>query len=321
MDNNDGRTTLSDQQPNYYNPAQQTNQQVYDAYNQVQNNPAYGQNAGQQYQQAYGQQPYGQVYGQQYQQTYDQQTGYAQPYQQAYGQQPYGQPQASNNVASSIKNVKNQFTGNVKKMGINIFCLLGIIAAMLLVMVPFMNFASIHVNEKMSEDGVSLHVKAADGMTLFELSKMSNTVDRSVGLIGASMLGYSYRYNITTDSLADMLDAAESSALWELQDELGTTVKKSSANEVFGTAHLLLKGRIALMITPWLILLSGLALLVFTVVNMKVPKLVCAGVSLASLIWLMICSSHFFSIMGIGAGALIVGIILAVVSAFLDKTA
>lgn len=329
MDNNKETTSFSNDQPNYYNPAQPTNDQpAYEAYNQVQQNQAYGQDAsqayGQQYQQMYAQQPYQQqAYGQQYQQAYGQQPyqqqAYGQPYQQPYGQQPRN----GKNVADSIKNVKNQFTGNVKKMGINVFCLLGIIGAMLLIMVPFMNFASIHVNETVSEDGVSLKVKAADGLTLYEMSKLSNTVDRGVGLVASSLMGYSYRYNynVTTSSLADMLDAAESSALWELQDELGTTIKKSSANEVFGTMHLLLKGKVALMITPWLILLSGIALLVFSVVNMKVPKLVCAGVSLASLIWLMICSSHFFSIIGIGAIALMVGIVLAVVSAFMDKTA
>ena len=60
-------------------------------------------------------------------------------------------------------------------------------------------------------------------------------------------------------------------------------------------------------------------MLVFSVVNMKVPKLACAGVALVSLVWLMICSSHFFAIMGIGAVALIVGIILSVISAILDK--
>lgn len=323
---NDNNTVYSNQQSQFYTPqpsvdAQQlNNQQVYDAYNQVQQgqqsfDQSYGaqgyagqnyqQNYDAQYQQGYAQQGYGQVY----------QQGYAQ----SYNQQGYVQQQPGKRVSDSIKNVKSQFTGNVKKMGLSVFCLLGIMGAMLLIMVPFMNFASIHVNQTLAEDGIAVKVKAADGLTLFELSKLSNTVDRSVGVIASQTMGYSYRYNVSTDSLADMLDAAESSALWELQDELGTTVKKGSANEVFGTAHLLLKGKIALAVTPWLILVSGLALLVFSVVNMKIPKLVCAGVSLVSLIWLMICSSHFFSIMGIGAVALMLGIVLSVVSAFLDK--
>lgn len=295
----DDITTMSDQQPNYYNPAQD-NQQVYAAYNQVQQ----GQNVDQQ------------GYGQQYQSNYGQlgydQQGYGQQYQQSYNQQNAA------NVMNSIKNVGNQFTGNVKKMGVSVYCLLGIIGAMLLILVPFMNFASIHVNETITEDRMAMKLKASDGLTLFELAKLSNTIDKNVGIIASDMLG-SYGYTMTTGMLADQLDAAESSALWELQDELGTTVKKSSANEVFGTMHLLLKGKIALLITPWLILLAGIGMLVFSVVNMKVPKLACAGVALASLVWLMICSTHFFAIMGIGAIALIVGIILSIVSAILDK--
>ena len=240
--------------------------------------------------------------------------------------QMYAQPKPANkvNVADSIKGVTNEFTGKVKGMGISIFCLLGIIGAMLLIMVPFMNFTAIHVNQNFSEDGISMKIKAADGLTLFELSKLSNTTDRGVDVYNTSMSAYGSYLGMKTVSkstLADMLDAMEDSLLWELQDELEQSVKKSSANEVFGMIHLVLKGQVALAVTPWLIMLSGIGLLIFAVVNRKVPKLICAGVSLASLIWLIICSSHFFSIIGIGAIALIVGIILAILSAFLDKPA
>ena len=340
------------------------NQQVYDAYNQVQNQTYnyvqqdYGQTqpayAGQQQQAYVGQtQP---AYNGQPQQTYTGQTqpayngqpqqayaGQPQPAyggqqmyggqpQQAYGgqqmyggQQAYAQPKANKvNVADSIKGMTNEFTGKVKTMGLSLFCLLGIIGAMLLIMVPFMNFTSIHVNENVKEDEVSLKVKASDGFTLFELSKLSNTTDRGVELYQKMMGSYSsygLGKGVSKDTLADMLDAAEDSLLWELQDELDQSVKKSSAYEVFGTVHLLLKGQGALAVTPWLIMLSGIGLLIFAVINRKIPKLICAGVSLACLIWLMVCSSHFFSIIGIGAVALMVGIIFAVVSAILDKPA
>lgn len=309
------------------------NQQTYQAYNQVQQ--GYGQQGYGQPQQAYGQsQDYGQT-----QPAYGQMQNYGQTYPAGYGQnqmygqsqmyaqnQMYAQPKPANkvNVADSIKGVTNEFTGKVKGMGISIFCLLGIIGAMLLIMVPFMNFAAIHVNQNFSEDGISMKIKAADGLTLFELSKLSNTTDRGVDVYNTSMSAYGSYLGMKTVSkstLADMLDAMEDSLLWELQDELEQSVKKSSANEVFGMIHLVLKGQVALAVTPWLIMLSGIGLLIFAVVNRKVPKLICAGVSLASLIWLIICSSHFFSIIGIGAIALIVGIILAILSAFLDKPA
>lgn len=332
MENDDKTVYMNNQQPQFYMPDQPmnaqpaNNQQVYDAYNQVQQGQMQqpgGYDAGQQasFNQAYGQQGYAeqsyqQAYGAQYQQ------GYAQPYpQQGYGQPyAYGQPQPRKSFADSVKNVKTQFTGNAKRMGISLHCLLGIIGAMLLIMMPFMNFASIHMNQTIAEDDVVLKVKAADGLTLFEMAKLSNTIDHSVSVLASQLFGYSYGYVMSTDSIAAALKAAEnSSAMDDLEDEIGAPIRKSTEKEVFGTAHLLLKGKVALAVTPWLLLVSGIALFVFSVANMKIPKLVCAGVSLGSLIWLMACSRHFFSIMGIGAVALMLGIVLAIVSVCMER--
>lgn len=329
---NDDKTVYANQQPQFYMPDQPmnaqpaNNQQVYDAYNQVQQGQMQqpgGYDAGQQasFNQAYGQQGYAeqsyqQAYGAQYQQ------GYAQPYpQQGYGQPyAYGQPQPRKSFADSVKNVKTQFTGNAKRMGISLHCLLGIIGAMLLIMMPFMNFASVHVNQTIADDDMVMKVKAADGLTLFEMAKLSNTIDHSVSVLASQLYGYSYGYVMSTDSIATALKAAEnSSAMDDLEDEIGAPIRKSTEKEVFGTAHLLLKGKVALAVTPWLLLVSGIALFVFSVANMKIPKLVCAGVSLGSLIWLMACSRHFFSIMGIGAAALMLGIVLAIVSVCMER--
>ena len=329
---NDDKTVYANQQPQFYMPDQPmnaqpaNNQQVYDAYNQVQQGQMQqpgGYDAGQQasFNQAYGQQGYAeqsyqQAYGAQYQQ------GYAQPYpQQGYGQPyAYGQPQPRKSFADSVKNVKTQFTGNAKRMGISLHCLLGIIGAMLLIMMPFMNFASIHMNQTIADDDMVMKVKAADGLTLFEMAKLSNTIDHSVSVLASQLYGYSYGYVMSTDSIATALKAAEnSSAMDDLEDEIGAPIRKSTEKEVFGTAHLLLKGKVALAVTPWLLLVSGIALFVFSVANMKIPKLVCAGVSLGSLIWLMACSRHFFSIMGIGAVALMLGIVLAIVSVCMER--
>lgn len=329
---NDDKTVYANQQPQFYMPDQPmnaqpaNNQQVYDAYNQVQQGQMQqpgGYDAGQQgsFNQAYGQQGYAQ---QSYQQAYgaQYQQGYAQPYpQQGYGQPyAYGQPQPRKSFADSVKNVKTQFTGNAKRMGISLHCLLGIIGAMLLIMMPFMNFASVHMKQTIADDDMVMKVKAADGLTLFEMAKLSNTIDHSVSVLASQLYGYSYGYVMSTDSIATALKAAEnSSAMDDLEDEIGAPIRKSTEKEVFGTAHLLLKGKVALAVTPWLLLVSGIALFVFSVANMKIPKLVCAGVSLGSLIWLMACSRHFFSIMGIGAVALMLGIVLAIVSVCMER--
>lgn len=339
---NDDKTVYANQQPQFYMPDQPmnaqpaNNQQVYDAYNQVQQGQMQqpgGYDAGQQasFGQAYGQQgyteqPYQQAYSTQYQQGYAQpyqQQGYNQPYpQQGYGQPyAYGQPQPRKSFADSVKNVKTQFTGNAKRMEISLHCLLGIIGAMLLIMMPFMNFASVHMNQTIADEDIVMKVKAADGLTLFEMSKLSNTIDHSVGVLASQLFfGNSYGYVMSTDSIAAALETAENSDVMDdIEDEIGTSIRKSTLNEAFGTVHLLLKGKVALAVTPWLILVSGIALFVFSVANMKIPKLVCAGISLGSLIWLMACSRHFFSIMGIGAVALMLGIVLVIVSVFMER--
>lgn len=268
-----------------------------------------------QYQQGYAQQP-------QYQQGYAQQQyqqGYVQ--QPQYGQQPYGysQPQAASKLVKSAKNVKNDFTNKVKKMGLSTWCLLGIIAAMLLIVAPFMNFASMHVNEKVSESGIHIKVKASDGLNLFELSKLSGTVDNALDEYNSVAKKYGMD-KMDKDDIVDELDDGIDDLVDEMDDEYDVDVE-NSAKEIGGLAHLVLKGRVALIVTPWLIIISGLGLLVFTVINNKKLKLIFSCVPLACVIWLMICSSHFFAMMGIGVWAMVIGIALGIVSAIKDQPA
>lgn len=249
-------------------------------------------------------------------------TQYGQPNQnmggQYYAQQGYVQqaPRQSVNLGAGIKKVQSQFKGRVNRMGLSTFCLLGIIAAMLLIVAPFMNFASIHVNQKIEEEGyitdINIKIKASDGLNLFELAQLSATVDRVFDKMG----GF-----VDKDDIADELEDAEDDAVDEMEDEFDTDIKKSSVKETFGTLHLVLKGQAATAVTPWILIICGLGLLIFTVINNKVAKLVFSAVPLVCLIWLMLCSSHFFSIMGIGAWAIILGIVLGVVSALQDKPA
>lgn len=302
MDNN-----FNNGQPNMNTQYGQSD--VNQQYTQQNVNTQYGQpNMNQQYTQQNVNTQYGQP-------NMNTQYGQAGMNQQYYGQQGYAQqPKPSVNVGESIKNVQNQFKGKVSRMGLSVFCLLGIIAAMLLIVAPFMNFASIHVNEKIEEEGylgdIKIKIKASDGLNLFELSKLSGTVSRVADEFGGD-----------TSDLADMLDDYEDDAMDEIEDELDMDVHKSSFRETFGTAKLLLKGRAATLVTPWILIICGLGLLVFTVINNKTMKLVFSIVPLVCLIWLMICSGHFFSIMGIGAWAIIVGIVLGVVSAIKDQPA
>lgn len=278
------------------------------------------------------------MYGQQNPQVYGQMYGYSGYSDNGYN--PYKQPKGTGDFAGNVKKAKDEFTGKVSKMGISLYCLLGIIAAMLCIFGPFMNFASIHVSSKVDTSEIlgydyddyfgyddysdfgfgggkgkaakAIKIKASDGLNLFELSKLSGSTDRVIKQMGG----------VSKSELADELDMAESYALryiGEFKEEYGVNVKASSVKEVFGTAHLLLKGRLALLLTPFIILISGIGLFFFTIINKKVAKIIFAAVPLACILWLMICSSNFFSIMGIGAWAIIIGAALGLVSAFLEK--
>ena len=201
-------------------------------------------------------------------------------------------------------------------MGLSMFCLLGIIAAMLLIVAPFMNFASIHVNEKIEQESylgdINLKIKVSDGLNLFEISKASGTVDRVFDKMG----GYVDKDDVV-DELDDMVDDLDE----ELEDELDTDIRNSTVKETVGLLHLLLKGHVASLAAPWILIISGLGLLIFTVINNKTFKLVFSILPLVSLVWLMLCSSNFFSIIGIGAWAIIAGVVLGVVSALKDTPA
>ena len=302
-------------------------QQGYGATMPVNNQPQQGYGATMP---AYGQQPqqgYGATmpaYGQQYPQSGYGQSQYSQTgYSQMQYQQPYGQQFSSqmSKVAGNVKNIKDDFKGKVSSMGLSIWCLLGIIAAMLLIVSPFMNFATIHVSTKYnyetynySMDKYVNHnykIKASDGLSLFELSKVSGTVNRF--LKDSPEPKY-----LNKDTIITYIDTIEAMATRELMEE-DINIKESSVKEAAGIAKLLVKGRFVLFISPLLIIICGLGLLIFTVINNKLFKIIFSSVPIVFIIWIMACSSHFFTMMGIGAWALLAGVILGLVSAFLDK--
>lgn len=323
MDNN-----FNNQQQQYQQPQQPQQAQYQAQYQQPQ------------YQQAQYQQP-------QYQQPQYQQAQYQQPYGQPYPQQAYGQPypQQPSKLMANAKDVKNEFVSSFKNLGLSLWCLLGIIGAMLLVVAPFMNFASVHINQKVTVPGeyiaeavydmdddmdyddykdlkkktapVKLKVAAADGMSIFELAKLSNTVDKLFDQYN-KIARTANAMTLDKKDIADYADSASGMIVMAVREEAGINVEKTT-KEAVGLISILTKGQLALNITPWLIIIAGLGLIVFTMINKKVPKLVCSGVALLALIWLMICTTNFFAVMGIGAWALIVGAALGVASAFLDK--
>ena len=96
-------------------------------------------------------------------------------------------------------------------------------------------------------------------------------------------------------------------------------VKPGIVKSGLGIVYLVIKGTLVLLLTPWLIILSGLGLLIFTVINNKNLKLVCSIVPLVCLVLLFICSKYFFSMMGMGAWVIILGSAGGIVSALKDN--
>ena len=316
MDNN-----FNTQQPQM---GQQTNVDYTQQPQMQQMNAGYTQQPQmQQMNMGYTQQP-------QMQQMYGQQYGY---------NQQYGYTQQSSKLVTNAKQVQADFKNKVSRMGLSTFCLVGIIAAMLLIFGPFINFASFGYNEKIG----GVKVKVSDGFNMFELSKLSGSVDRVIKNLddlyeefygGYDDYYYDYydyddfddfQLKIDKDDITDELKKIESDDIEDLVDILedesdGTVeVKASTIKAAFGTVYLVLKGTLSLLLTPWLIIISGIGLLVFTVINNKKMKLVCSIIPLACLLWIMLCSKFFFSMIGMGAWVIIIGSIAGIVSAMKDQ--
>lgn len=323
MDNNmnpqQDRTEMADMSQQPF--VQEAQPQMQQTYAQPQYNPQMAQpQYNQQMQQPYGQpqmggmpqQPYGQPqYGQQ---------PYAQP---QYGQQPYGQPQMYNQYGQPVKqgpsavdkfkskvgSVKGDFNVRSKQLGLGLWCLLGLVGAMLLIFAPFMNFASIHYSDKV--EGVKISV--ADGFNMFELSKLSNSVDNVIDYANDE-----WNADIDKSDITDELEDYEEDIAEMIEDETDVKVDEKPVKEAIGIAYLAVKGKAPLMLSPWLIIIAGILLFVTTITKDKTMKIVFSAIPLVCLIWIMICSSNFFTMMGIGAWALIIGSGLGIASAIKD---
>lgn len=313
----------------YYGQAQQGNGQ--NGYVQ----PQTGQN---QEQNGYANQGYGQNY-----------YGQVQP---GYGQAVYGQAQpmygqAFKQSGYSSGKVHHAFAGafnRVKTARLNVFQLICIIMALLIITSPFLDFATVHARAEINSSMVNKYssysdyfgygnnydmddmnglignaangfkAKGAVGFNLFQLSKLSGTVRRAIDIIP----------NVNLDMLKDYYEMADNQ-----KEAIKSTIAKETGglldynegifNEVLGVAHIIIWGRFALLVLPYVIILAGIVLIVGTYMNKKKIKLIACGAVYVSLLWLMILSGHFFSMMGFGAVVMILAPAIAIVATVTDK--
>ena len=313
----------------YYGQAQQGNGQ--NGYVQ----PQTGQN---QEQNGYANQGYGQNY-----------YGQVQP---GYGQAVYGQAQpmygqAFKQSGYSSGKVHHAFAGafnRVKTARLNVFQLICIIMALLIITSPFLDFATVHARAEINSSMVNKYssysdyfgygnnydmddmnglignaangfkAKGAVGFNLFQLSKFSGTVRRAIDIIP----------NVNLDMLKDyyeMADNQKEAIKSMIAKETGGLLDYNEGifNEVLGVAHIIIWGRFALLVLPYVIILAGIVLIVGTYMNKKKIKLIACGAVYVSLLWLMILSGHFFSMMGFGAVVMILAPAIAIVATVTDK--
>lgn len=244
-----------------------------------------------------------------YQQTGTQAYANGQYYEmpQYYDNQAYGYQQTKK---TAVKNSIRKKGSSIANAGVtekpNCFFILGIIGAILLILAPFMNFASIHLDTKVSKK--RYEVKVNVGFNLFELSKASGT---TTSLLDEFDIDYKDDVIDEFDDLDDLEDELKE----ELDYEVNGRVDRSTIKEMIGTAFLIVRGRFVLLITPLLLILSGIGLFFYTMKNNQKMKMICSAVPIVCMVLLMICAKHFFSIMGIGAWTIIVGIVLGMYSA------
>ncbi|MCR5148081.1 MAG: zinc ribbon domain-containing protein [Eubacterium sp.] len=313
----------------------------------------------------------GAVLNQQYSQgypQYSQQYGYPQQnyqYNQQYVQQGYQQPNAQYNQQNmqqmgaymggqAVMNgpgvpypgagYTKGFKGIIsKKLGF--MQILSVIAAILIIISPFLNFASIHAKASTKVVGTNgfasdnysnssiydwydyddiddvsrilnsdITAKAAVGFNLFELSKLSGTISKALGAqnkITMELLRAEFKQG---EAMMPRLKAM-------LTKEIGSFIEYDDSifEEAFGTGHLILWGRVPLLILPYVIILGGLALLAGTYLGKKIISFIGCGAVLASMLWLMIVSSHFFSMAGFGVLVMFLASCGGIVCTILNK--
>ena len=240
------------------------------------------------------------------------QQGYGMP-QQPYGmpQQPYGMPQQGYGLKKPMGasgTIFSQFTDKMRSLGLSIWAWFGLIAALFFVLSPFLNYASIHAKAKYDDD-ITVKINASVGFNMFELSKLSGTLGVVLDEVGDYDRG----------DIADELDDLDVDDVEDMAEREDVEVSGSPIKEAIGTAMLITRGRVPLLIAPWIMILVGICMFVFAMINHKIGKLVCSLVAAGMFVWLALVSSHVISMMGLGAILLFAGIVLGICSMALDK--
>ena len=309
MDNNINNQGVNDSQP-MQQPYSQPMQQPYGQPMQQPYGQSMQQPYGQPMQQPYGQ-PMQQPYGQPMQQPYGQpmQQPYGQPY--GYGQQMPQQPvqrqtsEALTKLKNKVGDTKKEFSNRAGQLGLGMWCLLGIIGAMLLIFSPLMNFVSVHYEDRILGEEVNV----TDGLNMFELSKLSNNVDEVIDEVD----------DLDKDEVIEYLDRYNGSLPAFVEEYLGIKINNIPTDESKALSYLALQAQIPLIVSPWLIIISGVLLFITTVTKDKKMKIIFSSIPLLCFLWLALSTTEFFYISGIGAWTLLLGIILGAVSAFNDK--
>lgn len=225
-----------------------------------------------------------------------------------------------------------------QKRKAEIFKIIGIIGAVLLIFSPFLNFATIHLRASansqfsgyVSEGFPSLYElfeEDEEGTGESEVNQetedeKSVRLNYGLDLFELRLLGSNFT-SLKEYSASDMKAFVQGNE--ELRDELvynmywelfGLYIDESGIEEALEIINFSALGYLALCFVPFIMIISGIMMLIFSVIDGRVGKIIFSIIASAGFIWLFISSKSFLAIIGPGAIVMVIGIITCLVCAF-----
>ena len=218
-----------------------------------------------------------------------------------------------------------------------IFKIMGIIGAVMLLFSPFLNFATIHLRasaDSVFADYVSSGLSMADALfggeqETEELKEpeedeevISVALNYGLDLFELRLLGSNFTSLKEYDS-SEMKALVQSNQ--ELEDELiynmywelfGLYIDEGGIEEAMEIINFSALGYLALCFVPYVLLVSGIMMLIFSIIDGRTGKIIFSIIPMAAFIWLYVSTRSFVTIIGPGALVMGVGILISLVCAF-----
>ncbi len=249
-----------------------------------------------------------------------------------YSQSNYGGASASVQTGPGEVYITKQ-----QKRKAEIFKIIGIIGAVILIFSPFLNFATIHLRAS-ADSRLSKYVEEGfpDLEEVFEESRedVATEEDEDLGDENAVKLNYGLDLfelrllgsNFTSlkeydksdiEAFVNANEALEDELIYNMYWELyGIYIDETGIEEALEIINFSTLGYLALCFVPFAMILSGIMILIFSIIDGRVGKILFSIIALVGFGWLFVSTKSFITIMGPGAIVMVVGIIICLICAF-----